>query len=139
MDLSKYIRRKSSQVQIGETLIGGDNPVAVQSMTNTATADTAASVAQIKRIADAGAPIVRLTAQGRKEGENLENIMRELRADGYRTALVADIHFSHKLAVLAIENGANKVRINPGNIGGEREIAYVADCIKRHQIPLKII
>ena len=132
MDLSKYIRRKSSEVQIGDICIGGNNPVAVQSMTNTATADTASSVAQIKRIADAGAPIVRLTAQGRKEGENLENIMRELRADGYRTALVADIHFVPEVATIAARY-VDKVRINPGNYrtsNGELE-ALIEQCRER--------
>ena len=68
MNLTKYIRRTSCEVRVGATTIGGNNPIAVQSMTNTATADVEASVAQIERIADAGAPIVRLTAQGKKEG-----------------------------------------------------------------------
>ncbi len=132
MNLSKFIRRKSSEVQIGECCIGGNNPVAVQSMTNTATADTAASVAQIERIADAGAPIVRLTAQGRKEGENLENIMAALRADGYRTALVADIHFVPEVASIAARY-VDKVRINPGNYrtsNGELE-ALIEQCRER--------
>ena len=104
----------------------------VQSMTNTATADTPSSVAQIKRIADAGAPIVRLTAQGRKEGENLENIMRELRADGYHTALVADIHFVPEVATIAARY-VDKVRINPGNYrtsNGELE-ALIEQCRER--------
>ena len=132
MDLSKYIRRNSCEVQIGEVCIGGNNPVVVQSMTNTATADTPSSVAQIKRIADAGAPIVRLTAQGRKEGENLENIMRELRADGYHTALVADIHFVPEVATIAARY-VDKVRINPGNYrtsNGELE-ALIEQCRER--------
>ena len=82
MNLTKFSRRKSLQVAIGSTKIGGDNPIAVQSMTNTATADVAASVAQIERIADAGAPIVRLTAQGKKEGEAFAQIMPSLRTEG---------------------------------------------------------
>ncbi len=132
MNLSKYSRRESCEVRIGDVRIGGNNPVAVQSMTNTATADTAASVAQIKRIADAGAPIVRLTAQGRKEGENLENIMHEVRADGYRTAIVADIHFVPEVATIAARY-VDKVRINPGNYrtsNGELE-ALIEQCRER--------
>ena len=82
MELTKYSRRTSHQVRIGNVTIGGDTPIAVQSMTNTPTADTPSSVAQVERIAAAGAGIVRLTAQGRKEGENLENIMLQLRKDG---------------------------------------------------------
>ena len=119
-------------MRIGDFRIGGNNPVAVQSMTNTATTDTAASVAQIKRIADAGADIVRLTAQGRKEGENLENIMAALRADGYRTALVADIHFVPEVATIAACY-VDKVRINPGNYrtsNGELE-ALIEQCRER--------
>ena len=132
MNLSKYIRRASSEVQIGKCRIGGTMPVAVQSMTNTATTDTAASVAQIKRIADAGAPIVRLTAQGRKEGENLEQIISALRADGYATALVADIHFVPEVATIAAQY-VDKVRINPGNYrtsNGELE-ALIEQCRER--------
>ena len=87
------MRRTTCEVRIGRTTIGGGHPVACQSMTNTDTNDTAASVAQIERIDRAGGKIVRLTAQGRREGENLENIVRQLRADGFRTAVVADIHF----------------------------------------------
>ena len=132
MDLTKYVRRKAHEVRIGEVKIGSDFPIAVQSMTNTATADTAASVAQIKRIADAGAGIVRLTAQGRKEGENLENIVREVRAEGYDTAIVADIHFVPEVASIAARY-VDKVRINPGNYrtsNGELE-ALIAQCRER--------
>ena len=82
MNLTNFSRRESIEVTIGSTKIGGSNPIAVQSMTNTATADVAASVAQIERIADVGAPIVRLTAQGRKEGEAFAQIMPALRSDG---------------------------------------------------------
>ena len=132
MDLTKYVRRKAHEVRIGEVKIGSDFPIAVQSMTNTATADTAASVAQIKRIADAGAGIVRLTAQGRKEGENLENIVRKVRAEGYDTAIVADIHFVPEVASIAARY-VDKVRINPGNYrtsNGELE-ALIAQCRER--------
>ena len=132
MNLTKFSRRKSLEVVIGSTRIGGSNPIAVQSMTNTATADVAASVAQIERIADAGAPIVRLTAQGRKEGEAFEQIMPALRGDGYNTAIVADIHFVPQIASIAADY-VDKVRINPGNYrtdGGELE-ALIEKCRKR--------
>lgn len=132
MNLTKFSRRKSLQVAIGSTKIGGDNPIAVQSMTNTATADVAASVAQIERIADAGAPIVRLTAQGIKEGEAFAQIMPALRSEGYQTAIVADIHFVPQIASIAADY-VDKVRINPGNYrteGGELE-ALIEKCRKR--------
>ena len=132
MELTKYSRRTSHQVRIGNVTIGGDTPIAVQSMTNTPTADTPSSVAQVERIAAAGAGIVRLTAQGRKEGENLENIMLQLRKDGCEAAIVADIHFVPEVASIAARY-VDKVRINPGNYrtsGGELE-ALIAKCRKR--------
>ena len=119
-------------MKIGATTIGGNNPIALQSMTNTATADVEASVAQIERIADAGAPIVRLTAQGKKEGEALCNIVAQVHQDGYQTAIVADIHFVPEIASIAAES-VDKVRINPGNYrtsGGELE-ALIEKCRKR--------
>lgn len=132
MNLSKYIRRRSCEVKIGTTVIGGSTPIAVQSMTNTATADVEASVAQIKRIADAGAPIVRLTAQGKREGEALADIVNRVREEGYSTAIVADIHFVPEIASIAAES-VDKVRINPGNYrtsGGELE-ALIEKCRER--------
>lgn len=114
MDLTQYRRRESHRVRIGEVVIGGGEPVAVQSMTNTDTKDTEASVAQIERIDRAGGKIVRLTAQGVREGENLKNIVEQLRSDGYRTAVVADIHFLPEVAAVAAKY-VDKVRINPGN------------------------
>ena len=132
MNFSRYIRRKSVEVKIGATTIGGNNPIAVQSMTNTATADVEASVVQIERIADAGAPIVRLTAQGKKEGEALRDIVAKVREEGYSTAIVADIHFVPEIASIAAES-VDKVRINPGNYrtsGGELE-ALIEKCRKR--------
>lgn len=132
MNLTKYTRRNTIEVTIGTTKIGGQNPIAVQSMTNTATADVAASVAQIERIADAGAPIVRLTAQGRKEGEAFAQIIPQLRAEGYPTAIVADIHFVPQIASIAADY-VDKVRINPGNYrtdNGELE-ALLEKCKKR--------
>ena len=132
MELTKYSRRTSHQVRIGNVTIGGDTPIAVQSMTNTPTADTPSSVAQVERIAAAGAGIVRLTAQGRKEGENLENIMLQLRKDGCEAAIVADIHFVPEVASIAARY-VDKVRINPGNYrtsNGELE-ALIAQCRER--------
>ncbi|MCM1522544.1 MAG: (E)-4-hydroxy-3-methylbut-2-enyl-diphosphate synthase [Muribaculaceae bacterium] len=109
-----YRRRHSWPVRIGCVTIGGDNPIAIQSMTSTSTMDTPGSVKQIERIADAGGNIVRLTAQGVREAENLENIRRKVRADGYEVPMVADIHFNPKAAFSAASR-VEKVRINPGN------------------------
>ena len=114
MDYYNYHRRKSSIVQIGNTPLGGEYPVRIQSMTNTSTLDTAASVDQCIRIIQAGADYVRLTAQGVREAENLGEIKRELIARGYTTPLVADIHFNPKAADAAAYT-VDKVRINPGN------------------------
>ncbi|WP_373749267.1 4-hydroxy-3-methylbut-2-en-1-yl diphosphate synthase [Bacteroides heparinolyticus] len=114
MNLFNYSRRETSEVNVGATPMGGSNPIRIQSMTNTATQDTEASVAQIKRIVDAGGEYVRLTAQGIKEAENLMNINAALRQDGYMTPLVADIHFNPKVADVAALY-VEKVRINPGN------------------------
>ena len=114
MDLFNYSRRETSEVNIGATPLGGSNPIRIQSMTNTATQDTEACVAQAKRIVDAGGEYVRLTAQGVKEAENLMNINAALRRDGYMVPLVADIHFNPHVADVAALY-AEKVRINPGN------------------------
>ncbi len=114
MNLSKFIRRPTLEVRIGRLTIGGAQPIAVQSMTNTNTNDTAACVAQIERIDRAGGHIVRLTAQGVRESENLQRIVQTLRADGYQTAVVADIHFLPEAAAVAARY-VDKVRINPGN------------------------
>ena len=138
MELHKYSRRHSETVKIGETLIGGSHPIAVQSMTNTATADVEASVAQIERIATAGAPIVRLTAQGRKEGEAFADIMPRLRADGFQTAIVADIHFVPEIASIAADY-VDKVRINPGNYRTESgELEALIEKCRRRGVALRI-
>lgn len=114
MDLFNYSRRETSEVNIGATPMGGSNPIRIQSMTNTSTLDTEASVAQVKRIVDAGGEYVRLTAQGVREAENLKNINASLRSDGYMVPLVSDIHFNPKAADVAALY-VEKVRINPGN------------------------
>lgn len=132
MNLSEYSRRPSGEVRIGRVVIGGGHPVAVQSMTNTDTNDTEACAAQIERIDRAGGGIVRLTAQGRREGENLANIVRKVREDGFDTAIVADIHFVPEVAAIAAKY-VDKVRINPGNYRmdhGELE-ALIAQCRER--------
>ena len=109
-----YQRRQSSVVKIGNVEVGGDNPVRLQSMTSTSTMDTAGSVAQARRIIDAGGEIVRLTAQGVREANNLADIRRQLREAGYTAPLVADIHFNPNAADAAAAI-VEKVRINPGN------------------------
>ncbi len=114
MDLFNYKRRKSSEVQIGCTQLGGDNPIRVQSMTTTATTDTEGSVAQARRIVEAGGEYVRLTTQGVREAENLREINAGLRSQGIDTPLVADVHFNARVADVAALY-AEKVRINPGN------------------------
>ena len=114
MDLFNYSRRESSEVNIGATPLGGNNPIRIQSMTNTVTMDTEACVEQAKRIIDAGGEYVRLTTQGVREAENLKNINIGLRSQGYDTPLVADVHFNPKVADVAAQY-AEKVRINPGN------------------------
>ena len=132
MNLRRYERRPSREVRIGRVVIGGNRPIAVQSMTNTDTKDTEACVRQIERIFRAGGPIVRLTAQGRREGENLQRIVRRLREEGCDAAVVADIHFVPEVAAIAAKY-VDKVRINPGNYNsshGEFE-ALIDQCRER--------
>ncbi len=133
MEIKEYSRRKSHTVQFGGVTIGGDFPIAVQSMTNTSTRNTQDSVEQILRIEHAGGNIVRLTAQGRAEGENLEHIMAHLRSVGSRAAIVADIHFTAEVARIAA-HFVDKVRINPGNYrleGGNLQ-SLIALCRERN-------
>lgn len=111
-DLFNYKRRAATVAHVGRLNIGGDNPVRVQSMTTTSTLDTEGSVAQCKRIIDAGGELVRLTTQGRREAENLANISRQLRVEGYTQPLCADIHFNANVADVAACH-TEKVRINP--------------------------
>ena len=114
IDLFNYSRRHTRQVNVGATPLGGDNPIRVQSMTTAPTTDTGACAAQAERIINAGGEYVRLTTQGVREAENLKNINARLRADGYMTPLVADVHFNPHVADVAALY-AEKVRINPGN------------------------
>lgn len=116
-----------------DVAIGGGAPVTVQTMTNTDTRDVASTLAQIRAMADAGADIVRVSVYD----EACADAVRAL-VDGSPVPLVADIHFNHKLAIRAVENGIAKVRVNPGNIGGEAHVRELADCLKAHRIPVRI-
>ena len=109
-----YTRRKSHEIKVGNICIGGNNPIRVQSMTNTSTMDTDASVAQILRIAEAGGELVRLTTQGTREAENMAQISKAVRDSGCPVPLVADVHFNPNVADVAAHY-CEKVRINPGN------------------------
>lgn len=113
-DFFNYRRRKSSIVNIGNTPLGGDNPIRIQSMANVSTMDTDAAVCQAIRMIEAGAEYVRFTAQGEREARNLGVIRKQLSEAGYTTPLVADIHFNPRAADAAAEE-VEKVRINPGN------------------------
>ena len=128
-----YTRDKTICVNAKGVKIGGGSRVKIQSMTTTKTADVEATRAQIARLQDAGCDIVRVAVSDEADAKAIKQVV-----DGLSMPLVADIHFSPKLAVMAIENGADKVRINPGNIGGEAEIKMVADCIKAHAIPVRV-
>lgn len=124
---------QTKQVLAGGVAIGGGAPVSVQTMTNTDTRDAKATLAQIRAMADAGADIVRVSVYDEKCAEAVRALV-----DGSPVPLVADIHFDHKLAIRAVENGIAKVRINPGNIGGEANVRALADCLKMHGIPVRI-
>ena len=120
-------------VRVGKLPLGGGAPVLVQSMTNTDTRDTAATLAQIRALADAGCDLVRVSVYD----EECAKKVREL-VDGSPVPLVADIHFNHRLAIAAAEQGIAKLRLNPGNVGGEANVREVADCARAHGIPIRI-
>ena len=120
-------------VRVGGVEIGGGATVKIQSMTTTKTADVENTLSQIAALKDAGCEIARVAVLDEKDALAIKSVTEKS-----GLPIVADIHFSKKLAVLSIENGAHKVRINPGNIGGEAEIKYVADCIKKHHIPVRV-
>ena len=124
---------QTRQVNVGGVRIGGGAPVSVQSMTNTDTADVEATLSQIRALTVAGADIVRVSVYN----EACAQAVRAL-VDQSPVPLVADIHFDHRLAVKAVENGIHKLRINPGNIGGEQNVRVLADCVKAHHIPVRI-
>ena len=116
---------KTRQVKAGNVLIGGGAPVSVQSMTNTDTADVEATLSQIRALTVAGADIVRVSVYNEACAEAVRALV-----DGSPVPLVADIHFDYKLAIKAAENGIHKLRINPGNIGGEKNVRILADCVE---------
>ena len=122
--LTKYIRRTTNQVQVGDIWMGSDYPIRVQSMTTIDTMDTEGSVAQCIRMIESGCEIVRITAPSVKEAQNLDNIKKGLRAKGYTTPLVADIHFTPNAAELAARI-VEKVRINPGNYADKKRFEII--------------
>ena len=126
-------RRKSRVVKIGEVLIGGGFPIAVQSMTTADTRDIAATVAQTNQLFEAGADIVRLSVLNHHAGDQLADIRKQVTG-----AIVADIHFQYKLALKAIEAGFDKIRINPGNIGAEWKVREVTKAAKEAGVPIRI-
>lgn len=124
---------ETRKIKVGALTMGGGSPVWVQSMTNTPTADVEKTLAQINALAKAGCDIVRVSVYD----EDCARAVRQL-VDGSPVPLVADIHFDHHLAVMAAENGISKLRINPGNVGGEANVRTVADCARAHHIPIRI-
>ena len=126
-------RDETKQIQIGSVTIGGGNPVAIQSMTNTKTEDVQATVAQILALEKAGCEIIRCAVPTMEAAEALREIKKEI-----HIPLVADIHFDYRLAIAAIENGADKIRINPGNIGSRDRIQAVVDTAKEYQVPIRV-
>lgn len=118
---------------VGGVALGGGSGVKIQSMTTTKTAEVDKTVSQILALERAGCEIVRVAIADEMDAVAVKSVKERI-----NIPLVADIHFSPKLAVMAIENGADKVRINPGNIGGEKEIKFVADCVKAHGIPVRV-
>ena len=120
------------KVRIGDLLLGGGD-IAVQSMTTQKTSDVQACVAQILSLERAGCDIARVAVADEDDARALKEVTAQV-----HVPVVADVHFSAKLAVLAVENGADKLRINPGNIGGEADVARVADCLKAHHIPVRV-
>ena len=127
------MRRKSRQVSCGKVKIGGEAPISIQSMTNTDTRDAASTLAQINALAKAGADIVRCTVSDMQSAESFAEIKKHS-----PVPLVADIHFDYRLALAAIDSGADKIRINPGNIGSEEKIKMVLEAAKNAGIPIRI-
>ncbi len=125
--------RKSREIKIKNTIIGSGNPIAVQSMTNTKTSDRDATLGQIKALETAGCDIVRFTVNDVSAAENIQYFV-----ENCSLPLVADIHFDHRLALMAAERGISKIRINPGNIGSDENIKKVATACKKQGIPIRI-
>ena len=131
MDFIK--RKKTRVVKIGDVFIGGDNPVAIQSMCNTKTSDVEATVKQILALENEGCEIIRVAVPDMAAAEAISEIKKQI-----HVPLVADIHFDYRLALKAIENGVDKLRINPGNIGGEDRVKAVVEAAKAKNIPIRI-
>lgn len=126
-------RDHTKVIQIGNKVIGGGNPIMIQSMTNTKTEDVAATVAQIQRLQAAGCDIVRCTVPNQAAADAIAEIKKQI-----EIPLVADIHFDYKMAIAAMENGADKIRINPGNIGSKEKVAEVVRVAKERNIPIRV-
>lgn len=126
-------RKETKVVKIGNKVIGGNNPILIQSMTNTKTEDVEATVEQIKRLEKAGCDIIRCAVPTKEAAYAIKEIKKQI-----NIPLVADIHFDYRLALLAIENGADKIRINPGNIGSIDKIKAVVDAAKEKNIPIRV-
>ncbi len=126
-------RNLTKEVSVGNVKIGGENPVAIQSMTNTPTEDVDATVEQILRLEAAGCEIIRCAVPTMEAAEALREIKKRI-----HIPLVADIHFNYRLAIASIENGADKIRINPGNIGSADRVKAVVDKAKEYQIPIRV-
>ncbi|MDD3404263.1 MAG: flavodoxin-dependent (E)-4-hydroxy-3-methylbut-2-enyl-diphosphate synthase [Hespellia sp.] len=126
-------RESTKQIKIGDIVIGGGSPIAIQSMTNTKTEDVAATVAQILSLEAVGCDIIRCAVPTMEAAKALAEIKKQI-----HIPLVADIHFDYKLAIAAIENGADKIRINPGNIGAVERVRAVVDKAKEYGIPIRV-
>jgi len=126
-------RDKTKVIRIGDRVIGGGNPILIQSMTNTPTEDVQATVAQTLRLEEAGCEIIRCTVPTPEAAAAVAKIKEQI-----HIPLVADIHFDYKMAIAAMENGADKIRINPGNIGGKAHIEEVVRCAKERSIPIRV-
>ena len=127
------LRKKTKEIRIGDVIIGGLHPVAIQSMTNTRTEDVEATVAQILALEAAGCDIIRCAVPTMEAAEAIREIKKRI-----HIPLVADIHFDYRLAIAAIENGADKIRINPGNIGDRSRVQAVVDKAKEYNIPIRV-
>ena len=127
------LRVKTKEIKIGKVVIGGNHPVTIQSMTNTKTEDVEATVAQIQRLETAGCEIVRCAVPTMEAAKAIGKIKKRI-----QIPLVADIHFDYRLAIAAIENGADKIRINPGNIGSRQKVQAVVDRAKERRIPIRV-
>ncbi len=128
------IRKKTNEVRIGNVSIGGENRIAIQSMTNTDTKDFEATKAQILALESAGCDIVRITVPDLEAAETV----KKLKESDIKIPIVADIHFDHRIALKCAEYGIDKIRINPGNIGGDANVKAVADVCRRGNIPIRI-